>query len=79
VPSGGQGRIELDERRGDVTVLFTPAVRADDVSLAFDISGGGREAKPTLFVSKAVPASILWVSPATGQEVRIQISWLQQG
>ena len=77
VPSGGQGRLELDERRGDVTVLFTPTVRTDDVSLAFDIAGGGRAANPTLVVSKAVPVSILWVSPATGQEGRIQISWLQ--
>ena len=77
VPSGGQGRLELDERRGDVRVLFTPTLRADDLSLAFDIAGGGREAKPTLVVSKTVPASILWISPATGQEVRIQISWLQ--
>ena len=75
VPSGGQGRLELDERRGDVRVLFTPTVRADDVSITFDITGGGREAKPTLVVSKAVPASIVWVSPATGQEVRIQISF----
>src|SRR5688572_26427620 len=74
---GGQGRLELDERRGDVRVLFTPTLRADDLSLAFDIAGGGREAKPTLVVSKTVPASILWISPATGQEVRIQISWLQ--
>ena len=77
VPSGGQGRIELDERRGDVRLLFTPTVRADDVSIAFDISGGGRQAKPTLVVSKAVPASIVWVSPAGGREVRIQISWLE--
>ena len=77
VPSGGQGRLELDERRGDVRMLFTPTLRADDVSIAFEITGGGREAKPTLLVSKALPASIVWVSPATGQEVRIQISWLQ--
>jgi hypothetical protein len=77
VPSGGEGRLELDQNRGDATILFTPTVRANDIAIAFDIIAGGRQFKPTLFVSRTVPVSLRWVTSTSGQEVRLQISQVQ--
>ena len=40
VPSGGEGRMELDEVHGEERVIFTPTIRGDDIAIALRISSG---------------------------------------
>ena len=77
VPSGGEGRLELDETRGDARVIFTPTLRGDDIAIAFDITAGSRRVRPTLVISRTVPGGIRWTSSTGAHEVRLQISWAQ--
>jgi hypothetical protein len=77
VPSGGEGRIVLDEKRGDALVTFIPTVRGDNVAIAFDIAAGDKEFKPTLVITKTVLGSLRWASSTGGQDVRVQVSWIQ--
>jgi hypothetical protein len=74
VPSGGEGRIELHEKHGALRVAFTPAVRGDDVAIAFDITDGNRQFRPTLVVTTTVPGSIEWTSSVRGQAIRVGVS-----
>ena len=77
VPSGGEGRIELDENHGAARVTFTPTVRGDDVAIAFDITEGDRRFRPTLVVARTVPGSIEWTSSVRGQAIRLAASWVR--
>lgn len=77
VRSGGEGRIVLDEKQGEARVTFTPIVRGDDIAIAFDITHGDKRSRPTLVITKAVPGSIEWMSPAQRQTVRLAVSWVR--
>ena len=78
VPSGGEGSIVLGEKQGKARVTFTPTVRGDDIDVAFDITDGDKRLRPTLRISRTVPGSIEWMSPAQGQKtVRLAVSWVR--
>jgi hypothetical protein len=77
VASSGEGRIELDENHGALRVTFTPTVRGDDVAIAFDITEGGRQFRPTLVVTRTVPGSIEWTSNVRGHAIRLGVSWVR--
>ena len=77
VPLGGEGRIELDERHGQVRVTFRPSARSDDLVIAFDITDGDRRFRPNLVITRTVPGLIEWTSSAQGQTIRLAVSWLQ--
>ena len=77
VPSGGEGRLELSEVHGEERVTFTPTVRGDDVAIAFDISSGGRQFRPTLVITRTVPGSLEWTSSTRAQAIRLTVSSVQ--
>jgi hypothetical protein len=78
VQSGGEGDITFGEKQSQARVTFTPTVRGDDIDLAFDITDGGKRLKPTLRISKTVPGSVEWISPAHGQKtVLLAVSWVR--
>ena len=77
VPLGGQGRIELDENRGDARLTFSPTLRDDGLAIAFDITNGDGQLRPTLVITRTVPGSLQWTSRAGGRAIRIDVSWLQ--
>lgn len=77
VPSVGEGRLELSEVHGEERVTFTPTVRGDDVAIAFDISSGGRQFRPTLVITKTVPGSLEWVTSTRAQTIRLTVSLVQ--
>ena len=67
VQSGGEGSIAFGEK-SQAVVAFTPTVRGDDIDFAFDITDGEKRLSPTLRISKTVPGSMEWMSPAHGQK-----------
>jgi len=77
VPSGGEGRLELNEVHGEERVTFTPTVRGDDVAVAFDINSGGRQFRPTLVITRTVPGSVEWTSSTRAQTIRLTVSLSQ--
>jgi hypothetical protein len=77
VRSGGEGRIELDERHGEARVIFTPTLRGDDIEIAFDITDGDRRLRPTIVITRTVSGSIQWTSQLQGRAVRLAVSWVQ--
>ena len=78
VQSGGEGSLVLDKKHGEARVTFTPTVRGDDIDIAFDITDGDKRLRPTLRISKTVPGSVEWMSPAHGQKtVRLAVSWVR--
>jgi hypothetical protein len=77
VPLGGEGRLELDERHGQVRVTFRPSARGDDIVIAFDITDGDRRFGPNLLITRTVPGAIEWTSSAKGQAFRLAVSWVQ--
>ncbi len=77
VQSGGEGSIAFGEK-SQAVVAFTPTVRGDDIDFAFDITDGEKRLSPTLRISKTVPGSMEWMSPAHGQKtVRLAVSWVR--
>ena len=74
VQSGGEGRLELNEVHGEERVTFTPTVRGDDVAVAFDISSGGRQFRPTLVITGTVPGSLESVTSTRAQTIRLTVS-----
>jgi hypothetical protein len=74
VRSGREGRLELGENHGEVRVTFTPTVRADDISIAFDIADDDRRWTPTLVIRPTVPGALQWTSRSRGQVIRIVVS-----
>ena len=78
VQPGGEGDITFGEKQGPARVTFTPTVRGDDIDIAFDITDGDKRLKPTLRISKTVPGSVQWMSPAHGQKaVMLAVSWVR--
>ena len=78
VQSGGEGDITFGEKQSHARVTFTPAVRGDDIDIAFDITDGDKRLRPTLRISKTVPGSVEWMSPAHGQKtVQLAVSWVR--
>ena len=74
---GGQGSIAFGEK-SQAVVMLTPTVRGDDIDIAFDITDGDKRLNTTLRISKNVPGSIEWMSPAQGQKtVRLAVSWVR--
>ena len=70
VASGGKGTIAFDDK--DVT--FVPTIRADDITLAFEIVDKEKRLTPTLVISRTVPGSIEWASAR--QTVQLKVSWV---
>jgi hypothetical protein len=77
VRSGGEGHIVLNQKQGEARVTFTPTVRGDDIAIAFVITDGDKRLTPTLVITRAVPGSIEWMSPAQGRTVRLAVSWVR--
>ena len=78
VQSGGEGGITFGEKQSQARVTLTPTVRGDDIDIAFDITDGDTRLKPTLRISKTVPGSVEWMSPAHGQKtVLLAVSWVR--
>ena len=77
VLSGGEGRLELSEVHGEERVTFTPTVRGDEVAIAFDISSGGRQFRPTLVITRTIPGSLEWTSSTRAQTIRLTVSLVQ--
>jgi hypothetical protein len=74
VRSGGEGRLELNEIHGEERVTFTPTVRGDDIAIAFNITSGSRQFRPSFVISKTNPGSIEWTSSARAQTIRLTVS-----
>lgn len=78
VQPGDEGDITFGEKQGPARVTFTPTVRGDDIDIAFDITDWDKRLKPTLRISKTVPGSVQWMSPAHGQKaVLLAVSWVR--
>jgi hypothetical protein len=74
---GGQGSIAFGEK-SQAVVTLTPTVRGDDIDIPFDITDGDKRLSPTLRISKTVPGSVEWKSPAHAQKtVRLAVSWVR--
>ena len=77
VQTGGEGSIAFGEK-SQAVVTFTPTVRGDDIDFVFDITDGDKRLRPALRISKTVPGSVEWMSPAHGQKtVRLAVSWVR--
>jgi hypothetical protein len=75
---GDKGDITFGEKQIQARVTFTPAIRGDDIDIAFDITDGDERLTPTLRISKTAPGSVEWLSPAHGQKtVRLAVSWVR--
>lgn len=86
VPSGREGHLRLsgewvpdppaflDGLREMITI--TPAVRGDDIALAFDIASGDKRFRPSLVISKDVRGSVEWTA-ADGQPLMLTVSWVR--
>jgi hypothetical protein len=51
-------------------------VRGDDITLAFNITSGDRQFRPSLVISKDVRGSVEWTA-ADGQPITLTVSWVQ--
>lgn len=74
VNAGSAGRIEIDNVG---RISFTPSVRGSDVAIAFDISSGGKQFRPSLVISKDKPGSISWTSAAGAESFNLTVSWVR--
>jgi len=75
---GATGDITLGEKQNQARVAFRPTVPGDDIDIAFDIIDGDKRLSPKLRISKTVPGSMEWKSPAHGQKtVRLAVSWVR--
>ena len=77
VPLGGEGRIELDESRGDARLTFSPTLRGDSLAIAFDITRSDGQLRPTLVITRTLPGSLQWASRRGGRAIRIDVSWIR--
>jgi hypothetical protein len=83
VSSGREGRVDLDGQWAAAPlkglqekIVITPTVRGNDITLAFNITSGDRQFRPSLVISKDVRGSVEWAA-ADGQPLRLSIPWVQ--
>lgn len=85
VQSGGEGRLDLNDDYGELRrfsglaekIILTPTVSGDDVAIAFNITSGEKEIRPSLVISRAVRGSLEWTSGTGAHTVRLSVSWVQ--
>ena len=77
VSSGDQGRLELSRNPGQERVTFTPTLGGDDIAIAFNITSGGEQFRPSLVITKTVRGSLEWTSRTGGQMFRLTVSWVE--
>jgi hypothetical protein len=81
---GRGGRLELNgEWASNPTmrglrenVVITHTVQGDDITLAFLITSGDKQFKPSLVISKDIRGSVGWTA-ADGQPLMLTVSWVQ--
>jgi hypothetical protein len=81
---GREGLVELDGESSAVPALrglrervaITPAVRDDQVALAFNITSADRRLRPSMVISRDVRGSVEWVA-ADGQPIRLTVAWVE--
>lgn len=56
-------------------VAITSTVRGDDITLAFNITSGDRQFRPSLVISKDIRGSLGWTA-ADGQPLMLTVSWV---
>ena len=83
-PPGREGRLELNGEWADNPTLkglresisIAPTVRGDDITLAFSITSGNRQLRPSLTISRDVKGSVGWTA-ADGQPITLTVSWVR--
>jgi hypothetical protein len=81
---GREGLVELNGESSPLPALkglreritITPAVRDDQVALAFNITSADRQLRPSMIISRDVRGSVEWVA-ADGQPIRLTVAWVE--
>jgi len=55
---------------------MTPTLRSDDITLAFNITSGDKQLRPSLVISRDVRGSFEWTAE-NGEPIKLSISWIQ--
>jgi hypothetical protein len=83
--SGRVGRLELNGEWAAANPLLkglrekievTPVVQGDDITVAFNITSGEKQLRPSLVISKDVRGSVEWTA-VDGQPLRLTVLWVQ--